>query len=54
LKAGESGQRVEINDAIFHLMMMTNDLFFFFKIEFVSKTDYRQQIKTIRLKCEFF
>jgi hypothetical protein len=34
-------------------MMMAYDLFLLFKIDFVSKTEYRQQIKTFRLKYVF-
>jgi len=40
------------NEAVFQLMM-TDDLFFLFKIDLVSKTEYRQQIKTFRLKYVF-
>jgi len=34
-------------------MMMAYDLFLLFKIDRVSKTEYRQQIKTFRLKYNF-
>jgi len=33
--------------------MMAHDFFPLFKIDFVSKTEYRQQIKTFRLKYVF-
>jgi len=41
------------NEAIFQLMMLTYNLFLLFKIDFVWKTEYRQQIKTFRLKYIF-
>jgi hypothetical protein len=41
------------NEAVFQLMMMAYDLFLLFKIDFVSKKEYRQQIKTFRLKYVF-
>ena len=41
------------NEAVFQLMMMVYDLFLLFKIDLVSKTEYRQQIKTFRLKYVF-
>lgn len=41
------------NEAIFQLMMLTYNLFLLFKIDFVSEHEYRQQIKTFRLKYIF-
>jgi len=41
------------NEAIFQLMMLTYNLFLLFKIDFVRTTEYRQQIKTFRLKYIF-
>ena len=40
-------------EAIFQLMMLTYNLFLLFKIDMVKKTEYRQQIKTFRLKYIF-
>jgi hypothetical protein len=41
------------NEAIFQLMMLTFNMFLMFKIDFANGTEYRQQIKTIRLKYIF-
>jgi len=41
------------NEAIFQLMMLTYNLFLLFKLDFVSESEYRQQIKTFRLKYIF-
>ena len=41
------------NEAVFQLMMMAYNLFLLFKFDFVSKTEYRQQIKAFRLKYVF-
>jgi hypothetical protein len=41
------------NEAIFQLMMLTYNLFLLFKIDFAKETEYRQQIKTFRLKYIF-
>jgi hypothetical protein len=41
------------NGAIFQLMMMAYNLFLLFKIDRGMKTEYRQQIKTFRLKYIF-
>jgi len=41
------------NEAIFQLMMLAYNLFLLFKIDFVRTTEYRQQIKTFRLKYIF-
>ena len=41
------------NEAVFQLMMLTYNLFLLFKIDFMWKTEYRQQIKTFRLKYIF-
>jgi hypothetical protein len=38
------------NEAIFQLMMLAYNLFLLFKIDTVKTTEYRQQIKTFRLK----
>jgi hypothetical protein len=41
------------NEAIFQLMMLAYNLFLLFKIDMVKMTEYRQQIKTFRLKYIF-
>ena len=41
------------NEAIFQLMMMAYNLFLLFKMDFANETEYRQQIKTFRLKYIF-
>ena len=41
------------NEAIFQLMMLAYNLFLLFKMEFAGETEYRQQIKTFRLKYIF-
>ena len=41
------------NEAIFQLMMLTYNLFLLFKMAFAKETEYRQQIKTFRLKYIF-
>jgi hypothetical protein len=41
------------NEAIFQLMMLTYNLFLLFKMDFTNGTEYRQQIKTFRLKYIF-
>ncbi len=41
------------NEAIFQLMMLAYNLFLLFKMDFVNGTEYRQQIKTFRLKYIF-
>jgi len=41
------------NEAIFQLMMLAYNLFLLFKINFLRTTEYRQQIKTFRLKYIF-
>ena len=41
------------NEAIFQLMMLTYNLFLLFKMDFANGTEYRQQIKTFRLKYIF-
>ena len=38
------------NEAIFQLMMLAYNLFLLFKIDFVRTTEYRQQIKTFRIR----
>jgi len=40
-------------EAIFQLMMLTYNLFLLFKMDFAKATEYRQQIKTFRLKYIF-
>jgi hypothetical protein len=42
-----------VNEAIFQLMMLAYNLFLLFKMDFAGKTEYRQQIKTFRLKFIF-
>ena len=41
------------NEAIFQLMMLAYNLFLLFKMDFARETEYRQQIKTFRLKYIF-
>jgi len=41
------------NEAIFQLMMLAYNLFLLFKMDFAKGTEYRQQIKTFRLKYTF-
>lgn len=41
------------NEAIFQMMMLAYNLFLLFKIDFLSVSEYRQQIKTFRLKYVF-
>jgi len=41
------------NEAIFQLMMLAYNLFLLFKTDFANRTEYRQQIKTFRLKYIF-
>jgi len=41
------------NEAIFQLMMLAYNLFLLFKMDFANGTEYRQQIKTFRLKYIF-
>jgi hypothetical protein len=41
------------NEAIFQLMMLAYNLFLLFKMDFAGETEYRQQIKTFRLKYSF-
>ena len=41
------------NEAIFQLMMLAYNIFLLFKMDFARETEYRQQIKTFRLKYIF-
>jgi len=41
------------NEAIFQLMMLAYILFLLLKTDFANGTEYRQQIKTFRLKYIF-
>jgi len=41
------------NEAIFQLMMLAYNLFLLFKLDYVRVAEYRQQIKTFRLKYIF-
>lgn len=41
------------NEAIFQLMMMTYNIFLLFKMSYMTTKEYRQQIKTFRLKYIF-
>jgi len=41
-------------EAIFQLMMLAYNLFLLFKMDMVKTTEYRQQIKTFRLRYVFF
>ena len=41
------------NEAVFQMMMLSYNRFLFFKFDFVGISEYRQQIKTFRLKYMF-
>lgn len=41
------------NEAIFQLMMLSYNLFLLFKLDFLGISEFRQQIKTFRLKYVF-
>ena len=41
------------NEAVFQMMMLSYNLFFLFKFDSLSISEYRQQIKTFRLKYMF-
>ena len=41
------------NEAIFQLMMLAYNLFLLFKFDFLGISEFRQQIKTFRLKYIF-
>jgi hypothetical protein len=41
------------NEVVFQLMMLAYNLFLLFKMVFAKKTEYRQQIKTFKLKYIF-
>lgn len=41
------------SEAIFKLKMLTYNLFLLFKMDFAKETEYREQIKTFRLKYIF-
>ncbi len=41
------------NEAVFQLMMLAFNVFLMFKFDSVSVVEYRQQIKTFRLKYVF-
>lgn len=46
-------KRFWANEAIFQMMMLSYNLFLLFKIDSLSASEYRQQIKTFRLKYVF-
>jgi hypothetical protein len=41
------------NEAVFQMMMLSYNLFLLFKFDSLSISEYRQQIKTFRLKYVF-
>ncbi|MCC9331650.1 transposase, partial [Enterobacter hormaechei] len=41
------------NEAVFHMMMLSYNLFLLFKFDSLDSSEYRQQIKTFRLKYVF-
>jgi hypothetical protein len=41
------------NEAVFQMMMLAYNLFLLFKFDFLHISEYRQQIKTFRLKYVF-
>jgi hypothetical protein len=53
LKGFDFSLKRRANEAIFQLMMLAYNLFLLFKMDFVRETEYRQQIKTFRLKYIF-
>jgi len=46
-------RQINEKEAIFQLMMLAYNLFLLFKMDFANGTEYRQQIKTFRLKYIF-
>ena len=42
-----------VNEAVFQMMMLSYNLFLLFKFESLNVSEYRQQIKTFRLKYVF-
>ena len=41
------------NEAVFQMMMLSYNMFLLFKIDSLEPSEYRQQIKTFRLKYVF-
>ncbi len=41
------------NEAVFQMMMLSYNLFLLFKFDSLDSSEYRQQIKTFRLKYVF-
>jgi hypothetical protein len=41
------------NEAVFQMMMLSNNLFLLFKFDLLGNSEFRQQIKTFRLKDVF-
>ncbi len=41
------------NEAVFQMMMLSYSLFLLFKFDYLDASEYRQQIKTFRLKYVF-
>ncbi len=41
------------NEAVFQMMMLAYNLFLLFKFDYLNASEYRQQIKTFRLKYVF-
>ena len=42
-----------VNEAVFQMMMLSYNLFLLLKFDSLHISEYRQQIKTFRLKCVF-
>ena len=42
------------NESVFQIMMLSYNLFLLFKFDYLDVSEYRQQIKTFRLKYDFF
>jgi len=42
------------NEAVFQMMMLASNLFLLFKYDSLHLSEYRQQIKTFRLKYVFY
>ena len=46
--------KYDINEAVFQMMRLSYNLFLLFKFDFLTISEYRQQIKTFLLKYVFF
>nr|WCS70400.1 Mobile element protein [Salmonella enterica subsp. enterica serovar Rissen] len=48
-----SAKVIWANEAVFQMMMLSYNLFLLFKFDSLDSSEYRQQIKTFRLKYVF-